>query len=108
MVTKHADVLEIELHNREWENSPRPVITNRAGDRHREEHGELLRTLIHMDDPDHRAYRGVTAEWFLPRNMAKLESRLADLAVAVGRPHGRARRRVRLRPRHRHARSHSR
>ncbi len=32
MITKHADVLEIELHNKEWENAPRPVITNRAGD----------------------------------------------------------------------------
>src|SRR6187397_30346 len=81
VVTKHADVLEIELHNKEWENAPRPVITNRAGDRHREEHGELLRTLIHMDDPDHRDYRGVTAEWFLPKNMAKLDARLAELAV---------------------------
>ena len=33
-----------------------------------------------MDDPDHRTYRGVTAEWFLPRNMARLEGRLAELA----------------------------
>ena len=33
VITKHADVLEIELHNKEWENAPRPVITNlEAGD----------------------------------------------------------------------------
>ncbi len=80
-ITKHADVLEIELHNREWENAPRPVIANLEADRRREEQGDLLRTLIHMDDPDHRSYRGLAAEWFLPRNLAKLEGRLADLAV---------------------------
>src|SRR4249920_3575911 len=59
VITKHADVLEIELHNREWENAPRPVIANLDADRRREEQGDLLRTLIHMDDPDHRAYRGM-------------------------------------------------
>ena len=81
VVTKHADVLEIELHNKEWENAPRPVVTTHVGEAHRQEHGELLRTLIHMDDPDHRAYRTMTAEWFLPRNMAKLDGRLAALAT---------------------------
>lgn len=79
-ITRHADVLEIELHNKEWENAPRPVIATHAADRRREEQGDLLRTLIHMDDPDHRTYRGLTAEWFLPKNLAKLEARLATLA----------------------------
>ncbi len=80
VITKHADVLEIELHNKEWENAPRPVFANLEADRRREEQGDLLRTLIHMDDPDHRAYRGVTSEWFLPKNLAKLEARLGELA----------------------------
>jgi cytochrome P450 len=80
VITKHADVLEIELHNKEWENAPRPVIANLEADRRREEQGDLLRTLIHMDDPDHRTYRGLAAEWFLPKNLAKLEGRLAELA----------------------------
>jgi cytochrome P450 len=56
------------------------VIATLEADRRREEQGDLLRTLIHMDDPDHRVYRGMTAEWFLPKNMAKLEGRLAELA----------------------------
>jgi cytochrome P450 len=80
VITKHADVLEIELHNKEWENAPRPVISNLEADRMREQQGDLLRTLIHMDDPDHRSYRGLAAEWFLPKNLATLEGRLADLA----------------------------
>jgi cytochrome P450 len=79
-ITKHADVLEIEVHNTEWENAPRPVIANLEADQRRIEQGDLLRTLIHMDDPDHRTYRGLTSEWFLPKNLAKLEGRLAELA----------------------------
>ena len=79
-VTKHADVLEIEVHNSEWENAPRPVLSNLEADQRRIEQGDLLRTLIHMDGTDHRAYRGITSEWFLPKNMAKLEARLAQLA----------------------------
>ena len=79
-ITKHADVLEIEVHNREWENAPRPVISTLEADRMRAEQGDLLRTLIHMDDPDHRTYRGLTSEWFLPKNLAKLDDRLAELA----------------------------
>jgi cytochrome P450 len=80
VITKHADVLEIELHNKEWENAPRPVIANLEADQRRMEQGDLLRTLIHMDDPDHRTYRGLAAEWFLPKNLAKLEGRLSELA----------------------------
>lgn len=82
VITKHADVLEIELHHNQWHNAPRPVISNLEADRRREEQGDLLRTLIHMDEPDHRAYRGVTSDWFLPKNLAKLEARLAQLATA--------------------------
>lgn len=79
-ITKHADVLEIELHHNEFHNAPRPVLGTLEADRRREEQGDLLRTLIHMDEPDHRVYRGITSEWFLPKNLAKLEGRLADLA----------------------------
>lgn len=80
VITKHAHVHEIEVHNKEWENAPRPVISNLEADARREEQGDLLRTLIHMDDPDHKAYRALTAEWFLPKNLAKMNDRLAELA----------------------------
>jgi cytochrome P450 len=81
VLTKHADVLEVELHHNEWNNAPKPVLANLEADRRREEQGDLLRTLIHMDEPDHRAYRNVTADWFLPKNLARLETRLAGLAT---------------------------
>ena len=80
-VTKHADVLEIELHNNIFLNEPRPVLGPAESDRRNAENGHMLRTLIHVDDPEHRELRGVTSEWFLPKNMARLDDRLAGLAV---------------------------
>ena len=40
-----------------------------------------MRTLIHMDDPDHKELRAVTADWFLPKSLARLDRRLEELAV---------------------------
>jgi len=79
-ITKHADVLEIELHHEQFHNAPRPVLGTLEADRRREEHGDFLRTLIHMDEPDHRVFRNLAAEWFLPKSLNRLEGRLAELA----------------------------
>ncbi len=45
------------------------------------EKGEVLRTLIHMDEPDHKAYRAVAAAWFQPNSLRKLEDRMHVLAT---------------------------
>ena len=80
VITKHKDVLEIELHNNIFINEPRPVLGPASGDARNAENGHMLRTLIHVDDPEHRDLRGVTSEWFLPKNMSKLDTRLAELS----------------------------
>ena len=79
-ITRHADVLEVELHNNIFLNEPRPVLVTAEADARTAERGNMLRTLIHVDDPEHRELRGVTSEWFLPKNLAKLDARLAELA----------------------------
>ena len=79
-ITKHADVLDIEAKNQIFLNEPRPILGTAADDARRAEQGDLLRTLIHVDDPEHRQLRGVTAEWFLPKNLSKLDGYLADLS----------------------------
>ncbi len=86
VLTKHADVLEVEVHPQEFRNAPRPVLQNLEADRRYAEQGDLLRTLIHMDDPDHKVFRAMTADWFLPKSIARLDGRLQELAVqAVAR-----------------------
>src|SRR5215218_8457567 len=66
-ITKHADVLEIERNHRLFLNAPRPLLGTAEFDelnRQRQEQGIALRTLIHMDDPDHRVIRAIGADWF--------------------------------------------
>jgi cytochrome P450 len=82
-ITRHADIFEIETRHQIFLNEPRPVLGTAADDQRRKEHGDMLRTLIHVDDPEHRQLRGVTADWFLPKSLAKLDVRLAGLAKAT-------------------------
>lgn len=80
-VTKHADVLEIERQPERFLNAPRPVLVPAAADDQRAVTGDVLRTLIHMDDPDHGVFRAIAADWFLPKSLARLDARMAELAT---------------------------
>jgi cytochrome P450 len=80
VVTKLADVLEIELHPAEFLNAPRAILGTKESDAQRAEQGHLVKSLVQMDDPEHKLHRQLTAEWFLPKNLAKLDGRLAELA----------------------------
>jgi cytochrome P450 len=81
-VTRHADVLEIERDNEHFRNAPRPLLVPAAIEASAEAAGgPMLRTLIHMDDPDHKAFRGITSSWFLPGRIRALEDRVRELAV---------------------------
>lgn len=82
-ITKYDDIVEISRQNDLFLNGPRAVLIDSA----EEERvlamtgGEmLLRTLIHMDNPDHKLYRGLTLEWFQPKNVNTLRDRIAKLA----------------------------
>jgi len=88
VATRHADILEISRQNDLFHNGDRaPVITSQAADRKvREMMGgspHLLRTLIHMDAPDHLKYRALTQAWFMPQNLKGLEDRIRTIARAV-------------------------
>ena len=85
VVTKHADILEISRQNDLFHNGDRsPTITSQEVDRKvREMMGgspHLLRTLIHMDAPEHLKYRVLTQAWFLPQNLRSLEDRIREIA----------------------------
>src|SRR5579859_6982744 len=79
-VTRHADIVEIERQNSLFVNAPRPLLAPVEMDaiaKQREAEGTALRTLIHMDDPQHRVVRAIGAGWFRPRAMRALEERVA-------------------------------
>jgi len=79
-ITKSADIFDIEARNQIFLNEPRPVLGSAEDDARRAQNGDMLRTLIHVDDPEHRNLRGITAEWFLPKNLSKLEGMLDGYA----------------------------
>jgi cytochrome P450 len=80
VLTKHADILDVELHPAEFLNAPRAILGHKAADEQRALQGHLVKSLVQMDDPEHRLHRNLTADWFLPKNLAKLQGRLDELA----------------------------
>jgi cytochrome P450 len=82
-ITKHADIMAIERANDLWINEPRPVLQPADVDdalHEQLEAGVGLRTLIHMDDPQHRVVRAIGADWFRPKAMRALKVRVDELA----------------------------
>lgn len=74
-LTKHKDILEVELHNNEFLSEPRCIMGTAESDAKLKTDGHLVKSLVQMDDPEHRLHRNVTSEWFLPKNLVKLEGR---------------------------------
>ena len=72
-VSKHADIMEVERQNDKFLNDPRLTLqTIELEEEVRKFAGgetKLIRSLVDMDNPDHRAYRGLTQSWFMPPNL---------------------------------------
>ncbi|ALL12828.1 cytochrome P450 [Caulobacter henricii] len=85
VVTRHADILEVERQNELFHNGDRSTIvtTIEADKKVREMMGgspHLVRSLVQMDNPDHFAYRRVTQGSLLPQNLRTLEARIREIA----------------------------
>jgi hypothetical protein len=88
VVTRHADILEISRQNDLFHNGDRSptIVSQEADQKVREMMGgspHLLRTLIHMDEPDHLKYRLLTQAWFMPQNLKRLEDQIRVIAKAA-------------------------
>lgn len=77
-ITKHADIMDIERENMVFTNWPRPVLATVEGDELQAAAG--VRTLIHLDDPQHRVVRAIGSDWFRPKAMRSLKVRIDQLA----------------------------
>ena len=76
-VTRHADVMEVERDGALWLSEPRPALAPGSSAM---DQGFQVRTLVNMDDPDHRVVRAIGADWFRPKAMRMLEARVRELA----------------------------
>ena len=82
-LTKYDDIKFVGSSNERFLSAPRTVLAPLAFekvliDNFGNRNG--LETLIHMDKPKHLKLRKVTREWFLPRNVAKLDAQCQELA----------------------------
>ncbi|MEO0031522.1 MAG: hypothetical protein RIS94_1280 [Pseudomonadota bacterium] len=82
-VTRHADILSVELNAANFRNAPRQfLLTIEDEQMLLEQTGStnLARNLVAMDDPDHKAYRALTASWFGAKSLRSLEAEIGKLA----------------------------
>ena len=82
-LTKHADISEIEKQNTLFINEPRQnFVPKDVEDLTIAAMGKrtaAVRTIIDMDEPDHRKYRSVTQSWFLGPGVAKFQGRVEEI-----------------------------
>lgn len=82
-VTRHADIMAVELNARNFLNDPRQFLVTRADeDMLFEQTGshKFAHNLVAMDDPEHRAFRALTSAWFGAKSVRALEEEIAALA----------------------------
>jgi len=83
-ITKHADITQIGRDKQLFASGIRQtILADKAGiKRVRDLTGgpHLIRTLVHMDDPDHLKYRALTQSWFMPGQLKRLEPQIRALA----------------------------
>src|SRR5712691_4403187 len=87
VVTKHADMQEIIRQHNLFHNGDRAhTLVPRASDeRARALTGgspHPIRTLVHMDAPDHLKYRRIAQSWFTQQKVKSLEDRIRAIARA--------------------------
>jgi cytochrome P450 len=83
-VLRHADIMEVERNTRVWLNAPRlTLLPDWFEDRTIAQFGNRtgpVRTLLDMDEPDHRQHRQLTQSWFNSRYLDSLRERMRLLA----------------------------
>ena len=72
--------MEIERLAAQFTNEPMAVLGRTEDIEKSIAAGANIRTLIHMDAPDHPEYRKLTADWFKPASLNRMKDRLDSLA----------------------------
>ncbi len=83
-VLRHNDIMEVERNNKVWLNTPRlTLLPSWFEDRTIAQFGSRtgpVRTLLDMDEPDHRKHRKLTQSWFNSKFLNTLRERMRLLA----------------------------
>ena len=76
-VIDHAAVLDVERQPELFTNGPEPVLSTQ---RAMAERRVAIKSLVSMDAPEHMKYRRLTADWFRPASIGRLNERLDELS----------------------------
>ena len=85
LVTRYDDVMRMSKDNKTFLNNPRSVVFSlRAGlDFAKSITGgseHMVASLVTFDAPTHPKYRKLTQDWFMPKNLKKMEDEIGALA----------------------------
>ena len=87
LVTRYEDVMRISKDNTTFLNNPRPVVlsTREAIEFSLKVTGSkmLVDSLVVFDAPIHPKYRRLTQDWFMPKNLRKMEDEIGAIAKAT-------------------------
>ncbi len=76
-ITKFADIVEIESKPNIFKSNPQPILQPKVSEEERmKKYGRpsVVRSLNHMDPPDHSVYRSIAQGWLSPENLQKFQN----------------------------------
>jgi cytochrome P450 len=87
-ITKHADIIAVSRQPDTFLNGPRMMMMHNSvrppeAVRKDPNFRPMIRTLLNMDNPDHRAYRKLVSTWFTPRAISRLVPRIEEIARGI-------------------------
>jgi cytochrome P450 len=85
-ITRHADILSVELRSREFAAGPRTYLASEIGEAALEQitgKPQVVRGLTEMDEPDHAAYRSIIQATFAPAALRAMEGWLNSWAAEM-------------------------
>lgn len=77
-VTTHEHVGAIERQHERYWNTIESVLMPAVDEERRAAIGIQVKTLVHMDGAEHRAYRSVAHDWFKPGNLRRIVGERVD------------------------------
>jgi cytochrome P450 len=87
-VTRYSDISYVSSNNQLFRNGDRsttliPALSDERVRIMRDGTPHMLRTLIQMDEPDHRSYRNIMQDWFSPDRIKRSEPLIRDAAREI-------------------------
>ena len=80
-VIGHDEVMQVERQPELFTNEPNAVLGRISDIERQRASGAIIRSLVQMDAPDHPKYRKLTADWFKPGSLGRLQGRLDELSA---------------------------